>query len=293
MKGNFEKIAIITNPTKSKAKEVVNHLVNFLLSHKKQVFVDFVTYNFLNNKLKPKVFLVEGFPKQGQVDLVFILGGDGTLLNAARYLITLKVPIVGINVGNLGFLVEITTDNMEKEILKIFEGKYILERRPTLKVFHYRNKGLIGKHYCINEVVIRRDSLSRMINLKIYFNNDLITNLRGDGVIIASPTGSTAYNLSAGGSLIYPDLPVCILTPICPFTLSNRPLILPLLEDKYLKVEYNSSHEMAKLIFDGQEGVEIRYEDEVKIRRSEYDLLLLRKPEEDFFKRLREKLKWG
>jgi len=293
MKGNFEKIAIITNPTKSKAKEVVNHLVNFLLSHKKQVFVDFVTYNFLNNKLKPKVFLVEGFPKQGQVDLVFILGGDGTLLNAARYLITLKVPIVGINVGNLGFLVEITTDNMEKEILKIFEGKYILERRPTLKVFHYRNKGLIGKHYCINEVVIRRDSLSRMINLKIYFNNDFITNLRGDGVIIASPTGSTAYNLSAGGSLIYPDLPVCILTPICPFTLSNRPLILPLLEDKYLKVEYNSSHEMAKLIFDGQEGVEIRYEDEVKIRRSEYDLLLLRKPEEDFFKRLREKLKWG
>ncbi|HIP93576.1 MAG TPA: NAD(+)/NADH kinase [Desulfurobacteriaceae bacterium] len=293
MKGNFEKIAIITNPTKSKAKEVVNHLVNFLLSHKKQVFVDFVTYNFLNNKLKPKVFLVEGFPKQGQVDLVFILGGDGTLLNAARYLITLKVPIVGINVGNLGFLVEITTDNMEKEILKIFEGKYILERRPTLKVFHYRNKGLIGKHYCINEVVIRRDSLSRMINLKIYFNNYLITNLRGDGIIIASPTGSTAYNLSAGGSLIYPDLPVCILTPICPFTLSNRPLILPLLEDKYLKVEYNSSHEMAKLIFDGQEGVEIRYEDEVKIRRSEYDLLLLRKPEEDFFKRLREKLKWG
>ncbi|HIC87059.1 MAG TPA: NAD(+)/NADH kinase [Aquificae bacterium] len=293
MKGNFEKIAIITNPTKSKAKEVVNQLVNFLLSHKKHVFVDFVTYNFLNNKLKPKVFLVEGFPKQGQVDLVFILGGDGTLLNAARYLITLKVPIVGINVGNLGFLVEITTDNMEKEILKIFEGKYILERRPTLKVFHYRNKGLIGKHYCINEVVIRRDSLSRMINLKIYFNNDFITNLRGDGIIIASPTGSTAYNLSAGGSLIYPDLPVCILTPICPFTLSNRPLILPLLEDKYLKVEYNSSHEMAKLIFDGQEGVEIRYEDEIKIRRSEYDLLLLRKPEEDFFKRLREKLKWG
>ena len=293
MKGNFEKIAIITNPTKSKAKEVVNHLVNFLLSHKKHVFVDFVTYNFLNNKLKPKVFLVEGFPKQGQVDLVFILGGDGTLLNAARYLITLKVPIVGINVGNLGFLVEITTDNMEKEILKIFEGKYILERRPTLKVFHYRNKGLIGKHYCINEVVIRRDSLSRMINLKIYFNNDFITNLRGDGVIIASPTGSTAYNLSAGGSLIYPDLPVCILTPICPFTLSNRPLILPLLEDKYLKVEYNSSHEMAKLIFDGQEGVEIRYEDEIKVQRSEYDLLLLRKPEEDFFKRLREKLKWG
>ncbi len=293
MKEKFEKIAIITNPTKDQAKEVVNHLVSFLLSYKKKVFVDLVSYNFLKNKVKSHVFLVEGFPKQGQVDLIFILGGDGTLLNAARYLITLQVPMVGINVGNLGFLVEITTDNMEKEILNIFEGKYVIEKRPTLKVFHYRNKGLIGKHYCINEVVIRRDSLSRMINLKIYFDKNLITNLRGDGIIVASPTGSTAYNLSAGGSLIYPDLPVCVLTPICPFTLSNRPLILPLLQDKYLKVEYNSSHEMAKLIFDGQEGVEIRYKDEVKIRRSEYDLILLRKPEEDFFKRLREKLKWG
>ncbi len=293
MKENYSKVAIITNPTKQHAKEVINKLVSFLVSLKRDVLVDLVSYNFLNKSLKDKVNLFEGFPKKGEVDLILILGGDGTLLNAARYLISLEVPIVGINVGTLGFLVEITTENMETELINIFEGKYVLEKRPTLKVFHYRNKGLIGKHYCINEVVLRRDSLSRMINLKIYFDKDLITSLRGDGLIVASPTGSTAYNLSAGGPLIYPSLPVCTLTPICPFTLSNRPLILPLEKDKYLKVEYNSPQEIAKVVFDGQEGTEIRYKDELKISRSEYDLLLLRKPEEDFFKRLREKLNWG
>ena len=228
----------------------------------------------------------------GDVDFLVVLGGDGTLLGAARKVAKYGVPILGVNLGGLGFLTEIPIKRLFPVVEMMLEGVLETEKRLMLETTVQREGKEVCRFVVLNDVVINKGALARIIDLDVYINNGFLTTFRADGLIVSTPTGSTAYNLSAGGPVLYPTLESFILTPICPFALTNRPIIIP--DSHVISIRLTKeSEEQVSLTFDGQLGFKFSYGDVVQVFQSEKKIRLIKSPDQSYFEILREKLMWG
>jgi NAD+ kinase len=227
----------------------------------------------------------------GRVDLLVVLGGDGTLLSAARLLAGSPVPLLGVNAGGLGFLTEVTIDELFPVMVQILAGNVIITQRSMLEALVRRNGQEMVRQCVLNDVVVNKGALARIIDLETHIDDHYLTTFKADGLIISSPAGSTAYNLSAGGPIVHPALRCIILTPICPHTLTNRPIILP--EDRTIHVLVGTVDGDVYLTFDGQVGYEVGEGDRLEVRTSPHPLSLIRSPHRSFYAVLRNKLRWG
>ncbi|HEX8494114.1 MAG TPA: NAD(+)/NADH kinase [Pyrinomonadaceae bacterium] len=225
------------------------------------------------------------------VDLVVALGGDGTMIATARLLAEVDVPVLGINYGTLGYLAEFRSEEMFTGLEAVFSGEYHVEERVRLAVEVFREETLLMHNRVLNDVVVNKSALARIIHIEAYLNHQLISAFRADGLIISTPTGSTAYNLSAGGPVIYPSMNAVVITPICPFTLSDRPLVVP--DDALIEVLLKTPNEEVFLTLDGQVGLPLQVGDRILIRKSHMSFKIVQPPNRNYFEVLREKLRWG
>ena len=223
-------------------------------------------------------------------DLVVVLGGDGTLMGVARS-IPPEVPILGVNLGRLGFLTELSRKDLYPCLVKVLAGEYETEERSLFDVELHRASGGIASFRAFNDAVITKSALARIIELELRVADNLVARFRSDGLIISTPSGSTAYNLSAGGPIVFPALNVAVLTPICPHTLSLRPIVVP--DSEAIEVTLETQNEEVYLTVDGQEGRSMGFRDTVVVRRSASTVKLIRQRGSTFFASLRDKLKWG
>jgi NAD+ kinase len=228
-------------------------------------------------------------------DLIVVLGGDGTLLSIARFMEGRETPILGVNLGGLGFLTEATTDEAQASIARVLAGEYEVDRRITLEalVQHTEDDGTTRsseKFRALNDVVINKRPVGRMLDLEVTADRQHFCSYRADGLIVATPTGSTGYALSAGGPIVYPTLEVIVLAPICPHTLSNRPVVLP--DSFQLEVRVKAPDHDATLVLDGQEAAQVGAADTAIIRKGKSAVALVRSPH-PYFEIWRDKLRWG
>jgi NAD+ kinase len=225
------------------------------------------------------------------VDLILVLGGDGTMIATARMIGDREVPVLGINYGGLGYLAEFRIEELYTALETILAGNYRLDRRVMLSVELRRGDTppLISR--VLNDVVINKSALARIIQIDAYFNQQFVNSFRADGLIVSTPTGSTAYNLSAGGPVIFPSMNAVVITPICPFTLSNRPIVVP--DDADIELLLKTDKEEVALTLDGQVGFPLKVEDRVAIRKSRTTFDLIQPMNRNYFDVLRDKLRWG
>lgn len=223
-------------------------------------------------------------------DLVVVLGGDGTLLSVARS-VAAGVPILGVNLGNLGFLTELSRFELYPSMVRVLAGDYTLQNRSMLDVTVIREGREQATFRAFNDVVIAKSALAQIIELELQVDKKRMANYRADGLIISTPNGSTAYNLSAGGPIVYPDLPVAMLTPICPHALGMRPIVVP--DSDAIEVTLVTQRQEVFLTVDGQEGGHLAYRDTVVIKRSDVYARLVRMSDRTFYDSLRDKLNWG
>jgi NAD+ kinase len=228
---------------------------------------------------------------KGAVDLIVVLGGDGTMISTAPLIDERAVPVLGINYGNLGYLTEFRMEEMFAALEAILAGEYEIDSRVMLEVEHFRSGKRIESGRVLNDVVVNKAVLARMIEIEIRLNDLFVNSFRADGLIVSTPTGSTAYNLSAGGPIVYPSMNAVVLTPICPFTLTNRPIVVPDTDEINLRLTQMS--EGVVLTLDGQFGYSMTAIDTVSIRKSETAFNLVQPPNRNYFDVLRDKLKWG
>ena len=230
-------------------------------------------------------------PAPSDLDCIFVLGGDGTFLSAVRWIGDRDIPILGIKFGEVGFLAEIAEEDLYKAAEKVLKGDFILRPRMRLSVRVGRRNETLAQETVLNDVVINRGALARLAHIETYINDLYLTTYSADGLIVATPTGSTAYSLAAGGPVIHPAVPGIILTPICPFTLTNRPLIVP--ESANIKIRLAKGASDIVLTFDGQKGLEINDQDEIVIQKGPHPIHLITLPERQYFDILKNKLKWS
>ncbi len=226
-----------------------------------------------------------------EADLIVVLGGDGTMISTARLTGKREILVLGINYGSLGYLTEFRIEEMYDALNSIFEGNFAIETRVMLDVEHWRDNKKLAKGRVLNDVVINKAALARIIEIEVELNGQYVNSFRADGLIVSTPTGSTAYNLSAGGPIVFPSMNAVVLTPICPFTLTNRPIVMPDNAEITLKLINNS--EDVVLTLDGQVGYELKPQDVVRIRKSATSFNLVQPPNRNYFDVLRNKLKWG
>ena len=222
---------------------------------------------------------------------VFVLGGDGTFLSAVRWIGDLNIPVLGVKFGEIGFLAETAAKNLIAAAENILNNEYTVKRRMRLDVQVMRPDNDIISETVLNDIVINRGALARLASIATYINDHYLTTFKADGLIIATPTGSTAYSLAAGGPVIHPEVPGIIISPICAFTLTNRPLIVPDSIEIKLKLEKGASDIM--LTFDGQEGLDITDQDTIIVRKGSHPLSMITLPGRHYFNVLKAKLRWS
>jgi NAD+ kinase len=281
------RVGIVAKPDAPRAPEVVTRLVDWLGARRLEVTLEKETAGIV-----PAVRAAAA-PKSelpGLSDLLVVLGGDGTLLSMARAVGDLGVPIMGVNLGGLGFLTATTLDEMLPSLEAVIEGRMVVEERMMLAARALRNGVAVCEHMALNDMVITKSAMSRIISLAVSVEGAYATAYRADGLIISTPTGSTAYSLSAGGPILFPSADAIVLTPICSHTLTNRPIVLP--ASHRIEVTVQSDQEIM-LTIDGQVGVGLRERDVVEVAKARAPMRLVRFPQKDFFSVLRTKLKWG
>ncbi len=234
---------------------------------------------------------VEADQLGASVDLILVLGGDGTMIATARLLGDSEVPVLGVNYGGLGYLAEFRIEELYTALESILSGNYRLDERVMLDVELMRSDESVTSNRVLNDVVINKSALARIIEIEAYFNRQFVNSFRADGLIVSTPTGSTAYNLSAGGPVIYPSMNAVVITPICPFTLSNRPIVVP--DDAVIELCLKTDQEDVALTLDGQVGFPLKVEDRVVIRKSQNTFSLVQPMNRNYFDVLRDKLRWG
>ena len=222
---------------------------------------------------------------------LFVLGGDGTFLSAVRWIGDLNIPVLGIKFGEIGFLAETAAKNLISAAEIILKKDYTISRRMRLDVQVERDGETRVSDTVLNDIVINRGALARLANIETYINDHYLTTFKADGLIIATPTGSTAYSLGAGGPVIHPDVPGIIITPICAFTLTNRPLIIP--DSIKIKLKLDKKTADIMLTFDGQEGLEITHKDTIIVQKGPHPLNMITLPEQHYFDVLKAKLRWS
>ncbi|HTI38752.1 MAG TPA: NAD(+)/NADH kinase [Vicinamibacterales bacterium] len=227
-------------------------------------------------------------------DLIVVLGGDGTLIGMAGRIASAaaSVPILGVNFGSLGFLTEITLDELFPSLESVLNGTASIEPRALLTARTIRQEQPFAEHTVLNDIVITKAALSRIIEMTITVGADAVTRVRADGLIVATPTGSTAYNLAAGGAIVHPAVDAVLITPIAPHTLANRPIVIPASSEVHIRPIMEANDEVF-VTFDGQSGFPLAVNDVVTIRRSRQPLYLVKSANRTYFDVLRQKLKWG
>ncbi|HEX5705647.1 MAG TPA: NAD(+)/NADH kinase [Pyrinomonadaceae bacterium] len=225
------------------------------------------------------------------VDLIVVFGGDGTMIAAARLVGEREVPVLGINYGTFGYLAEFRVDEMDAALESVLAGSYRLDRRVMLAAEVYRDGEKSDHERVLNDVVISKSALARIIEIETWIDGQFVNLFRADGLIISTPTGSTAYNLSAGGPIIYPSMNALVLTPICPHTLSNRPLVVT--DDVEIEIVLKTAEEEVALTLDGQIGIPLKFGNRVRVRKSRATFNLVQPDTRNYFEVLRNKLRWG
>jgi NAD+ kinase len=225
------------------------------------------------------------------VDLMLVLGGDGTMIATARMIGDQEVPVLGVNYGGLGYLAEFRIEELYSALESILEGNYRLDKRVMLAVQLMRGDTTLTSNRVLNDVVINKSALARIIEIEAYLNHQFVNSFRADGLIVSTPTGSTAYNLSAGGPVIFPSMNAVVITPICPFTLSNRPIVVP--DSDEIELRLKTDYEEVALTLDGQVGFPLKVGDRVSIRKSRTAFNLIQPSNRNYFDVLRDKLRWG
>lgn len=226
-----------------------------------------------------------------QVDLIIVLGGDGTLISVARLVGGRNVPIMGVNLGRLGFLTEITHAELPDMLNNLIRGDYQVSERMMLDAFIRRDGEVVGKYTVLNDVVINKGALARIIDLKTYVDGRHLSSYKADGLIVSTATGSTGYNLAAGGPIIYPEINSLLISPICPHMLTNRPIVI--WSRSVIEIEVKFEDDVVFFTADGQVGRKLLPGDRVEVRRSESRTRLVNSPSKDYFEILRTKLSWG
>jgi len=284
MRAMFKEIGIFIKEDLSNSidKEALNLMINSLSNLDISLYLD----ESSNNKNQNLTILDhEEYVKK--VDIVIVFGGDGTLLNAARKYLNYEIPILGINMGNVGFLTDISTENFEKTIKEVLEGSYKIEERNLVSA-KFGNNHLYG----LNEVVIHSGAYAQLMRYRLNVNDKVVYEQRSDGLIIATPTGSTAYALSAGGPIIHPSLDVWTILPMLPQSLSSRPFVISSNEKVELDL-FDGPNDNAKICVDGQDDIDITYGEKILISKMEKTLKLVHPNDNDFFEACREKLGWS
>jgi len=280
------KIGIIAKSNIEEPFEITKKLANWLKKKGVEVYVE----KELGKKIRhPNSVDRTDIP--GLVDVILVFGGDGTFLGVARLACKFDTPILGINLGGLGFLTEVTVDELYPMMERIINGDYEVEERQMLLTSIRRGKKNIGKYEVLNDVVINKGAVARIIDLAIYIEDSHVTTYRADGIILSTPTGSTAYSLSAGGPIVHPRIPVTIITPICPHTLTNRPLVVS--SEMKVEIKVTTQEPDTYLTLDGQIGVRLKTGDVIEVKRTNTSVKLIKSPFRDFFTILKTKLMWG
>lgn len=279
---NLSKIGIIYNTDHKTAKSVTENLENILIS---KGFSD-IKILAITGKQKNHEF---AYP---DISMAFIIGGDGTFLGAARFFAPYDIPLFGINTGRLGFLSQLVPAELEKGIEKILAGKFSIEERLMIKSFTSIDESKTKT--ALNDVVIKGGDVSRTMQLFLYINDKHVCDYIADGLIISTPTGSTAYTLSAGGPVVVPELEAFVIVPICPHTLTTRPIVIPSFEN--ITVKINSEAESVYVTSDGQENIKVSGNDSISVQKYDHKALLIQIEDEEesgFYSILRKKLHWG
>jgi NAD+ kinase len=283
----FHTIGLISRPRRSNLEVVVPPLLRWFATRGIRTLYDNETAGALPDS--PRGLTREDVAEQSQ--LLLVLGGDGTLLAAARVATPLGIPILPINMGSLGFLTSFTLEEMYPALEQVLAGRFSCSERVMLDVELHRDAEVIERQSVVNEAVINKGALARMIDLKLTIDSDFVCRYRADGLIVATPTGSTAYSLSAAGPIVHPGVESWIITPICPHTLSDRPVVVR--DSSLVEVHLSGDTESVFLTLDGQTGIPMQAADVVRMRRAVERLRLIQPAQKSYFEILRNKLKWG
>ena len=283
----FQTIGIISRPRRSNLSAVAPPLLQWLEARGIRAIYDEETASSLSDSSK-------GLTRQqvaDQAQILLVLGGDGTLLAAARVAAERGIPILPINMGSLGFLTSFTLAELYPALEETLAGRSSMSERVMLHVDLERGGTVIEHQHVLNDAVVNKSALARMIELELFIDKDFVCRYRADGLVISTPTGSTAYSLSAGGPIVHPSVEAFVITPICPHTLTDRPVVVR--DSSCIDIKLAESAESVFLTLDGQKGIPMQAEDRVRITRAPKCLKLIQPPKKSYFEILRSKLKWG
>ncbi len=282
----IRRAGIVSKPGRDDIPGLVGQLISWLEQHGIESECDTVTSRYLER--------TGGFDRQhlpDGVDLLIVLGGDGTLLSAARGVGRRETPILAVNLGGLGFMMTTGPDELLAQLERVIAGNYATSCRAALFTEIIRDGKSLGRHSALNDVVINKAAVARLLLLDAYVDEEFVSSYRADGMIISTPTGSTAYSLSAGGPVIYPSVSAICLTPICPHTLTNRPVMLP--DTATIEVVVQGGDKDSYLTIDGQVGLELQLHDRIRTRLADHCIHIIEPGRVRFFEVLRSKMKWG
>jgi NAD+ kinase len=278
--------AIISRTDRPEVAQILPGLFTWLAEHGYKVLIDVETAEYVTGQeVVPRAQMASK-----ALDLVIVLGGDGTLLSAARITAAVDVPLLGVNLGSLGFLTEVPLQSLYSMLEAIAQGRAAVQRRSLMQCQLLRGDTVRGSYLVFNDAVVNKTALARLNTYDLYIDKVFVSSYRADGMIVATPTGSTAYSLSAGGPVLMPTVSAFVITPVAPHSLTHRPLVVP--DSVEIEILLRSEEEVAYLSLDGQPGLDLRDGDRVRCRRSEHHVSLFRTGS-DFFQVLRTKLKWG
>ncbi len=285
-KKGIRTIGIISRPRRADIAAAVPPLMEWLKARKCEVFCDDETATCIpagaHQRRRQELADVS--------DLLIVLGGDGTLLAAARAAAERRVPILPVNLGGLGFLTSVTREELYPLLEQVLAGQHHVSERVMLQAEVFRAGKRIETHRALNDAVLNKGAVARMIDLDLRIDGDFVSKYRADGLIVSTPTGSTAYSLSAGGPIIHPVVAAFVITPICPHTLSDRPLVVP--DTAVIEVEW-AEGEAAYVTLDGQIGIDLKPSDRVRVTKAPETIFLVRAPRKTYYEVLRNKLGWG
>jgi NAD+ kinase len=282
------RVGVIIKPKLKQAQAVLRQLSDWLAGHSIELVAEPAV-----QEIAPEcqATIVPREEIARRVDLIIVFGGDGTMIATARSLDHPPVPVLGVNFGGLGYLTEFTLEELFPALEMILHGEIGVERRVMLDATVLRHRQPMAVQSVLNDVVVNKSALARIVDIECLVNDQYVTTLRADGLIVATPTGSTAYSLSAGGPIIYPTMEAILITPICPHMLTNRPLVVP--HDSTVKLILRSAREEVTLTLDGQIGIALQSDDEVVVQQSRRFFEVIQPPEKNYFQVLRDKLHWG
>ncbi len=280
-------VGIVSKPIKDVVCSIVPPLMEWFRERHIAIFTDAETQACIDPK-------AAGIPREalaGKIDLLIVLGGDGTLLSAVRALGGQRVPILPVNLGGLGFLTSVTREEIYPVLEQVLAGKHGTSERMMLEAEVLRKGGVAKRQSALNDAVVNKAALARMLDFDLNVNRAHVGRYRADGLIVATPTGSTAYSLAAGGPIVHPEVDALLITPICPHMLTNRPLVVP--DTARVEIDIAAAEEPVYLTLDGQIGFQLEPNDRVAVTKSASRVVFIRPPEKSYFEVLRSKLRWG